>query len=123
MPRGPRGEKRPADVIGAAVTAANIATGEAPDRAITSKQMGDAGEMLVAAELTLRGIPAFIVPGNWPSYDVVAQTPRGLERISVKTRTFARSGNFVGYGNDDEFDWFAIVILPGKGCQTRRIFI
>jgi hypothetical protein len=26
--------------------------------------MGDAGEMLVAAELTLRGIPAFIVPGN-----------------------------------------------------------
>jgi hypothetical protein len=28
----------------------------------TTKQMGDAGEMLVAAELTLRGIPAFIVP-------------------------------------------------------------
>ena len=28
----------------------------------TKKQMGDAGEMLVAAELTLHGIPAFIVP-------------------------------------------------------------
>ena len=29
MPRGPRGEKRPADVIGAAVMVAKIATGEA----------------------------------------------------------------------------------------------
>jgi hypothetical protein len=29
MPRGPRGEKRPADVIGAAVMVGGIATGEA----------------------------------------------------------------------------------------------
>jgi hypothetical protein len=28
MPRGPRGEKRPADVVGAAVMVAKIATGE-----------------------------------------------------------------------------------------------
>jgi hypothetical protein len=28
MPRGPRGEKRPADVIGAAVMVGRIATGE-----------------------------------------------------------------------------------------------
>lgn len=28
MPRGPRGEKRPADVIGAAIMVAKIATGE-----------------------------------------------------------------------------------------------
>jgi hypothetical protein len=28
MPRGPRGEKRPADVIGAAVMIGKIATGE-----------------------------------------------------------------------------------------------
>jgi hypothetical protein len=31
MPRGPRGEKRPADVIGAAVIVAKIATGEVED--------------------------------------------------------------------------------------------
>lgn len=31
MPKGPRGEKRPADVIGAAVLVAKIATGEAED--------------------------------------------------------------------------------------------
>jgi hypothetical protein len=91
---------------------------------LTSKQMGDAGEMLVAAELTLHGIPAFIVPSNWPEYDVVAQHPGlGLQRVSVKTRTFARSGHFVGYSNDDNFDWLAIVILPDEGCERRRIFI
>jgi hypothetical protein len=31
MPRGPRGEKRPADVIGAAIMVAKIATGEILD--------------------------------------------------------------------------------------------
>ncbi|WGS02369.1 RNA-binding protein [Bradyrhizobium sp. ISRA443] len=31
MPKGPRGEKRPADVIGAAVMVAKIATGEIQD--------------------------------------------------------------------------------------------
>lgn len=31
MPRGPRGERRPADVIGAAVKVVRIATGEEPD--------------------------------------------------------------------------------------------
>ena len=45
------------------------------DRQYTTKQMGDAGEMLVAAELTLAGIPALMVPDNWPSYDVIAQPP------------------------------------------------
>ncbi len=31
MPRGPKGEKRPADVIGAAIKVAKIATGEATE--------------------------------------------------------------------------------------------
>ena len=31
MPKGPRGEKRPADVIGAAIMVAKIATGEVAD--------------------------------------------------------------------------------------------
>lgn len=31
MPRGPKGEKRPADVIGAAIMVARIATGEVTD--------------------------------------------------------------------------------------------
>jgi hypothetical protein len=32
MPRGPKGEKRPADVIGAAIMVAKIATGEIKDK-------------------------------------------------------------------------------------------
>lgn len=31
MPKGPKGEKRPADVIGCAITVAKIATGEIED--------------------------------------------------------------------------------------------
>ncbi len=33
MPKGPKGQKRPADVIGTAVTVAKIATGEIEDTA------------------------------------------------------------------------------------------
>jgi hypothetical protein len=90
----------------------------------TKKQMGDAGEMLIAAELTLHGIPAFILPSQWRGYDVVAQCPeRGLQRVSVKTRSFARNGNFVSYSDEDEFDWLAIVILPATARYRRRTFI
>jgi hypothetical protein len=91
----------------------------------TTKQMGDAGEMLVAVELTLAGVPALRAPEIWPGYDVIAQPlqPAPPQRISVKTRTFAKSGNFVGYGEQDVFDWLAIVILSGPGCEQRRIFI
>lgn len=32
MPKGPRGEKRPADVVGAAVMIGRIATGDAEDK-------------------------------------------------------------------------------------------
>ena len=32
MPKGPQGQKRPADVVGAAVLVVRIATGEAEDR-------------------------------------------------------------------------------------------
>lgn len=34
MPKGPRGEKRPADVVGAAVMVARIATGEISERRV-----------------------------------------------------------------------------------------
>jgi hypothetical protein len=49
MPRGPKGEKRPADVIGNAVHIMRIATGEVeedlgvtPKRALGGKKGGDA---------------------------------------------------------------------------------
>ena len=47
MPRGPRGEKRPADVIGAAVKVMRIATGEEEEELDRAKS--------AAAELGARG--------------------------------------------------------------------
>lgn len=95
---------------------------------ITTKQMGDACEMLVAAELTLAGVPTIKAPDNWPNYDLIAQ-PRGTvgpQSISVKSRTFKRGRDcYVDYNINDNFDWLAIVILPNanKGEPKRRVFI
>lgn len=42
MPKGPRGEKRPGDVIGAAVTVAKIATGEIEEHLEAEEKNSDA---------------------------------------------------------------------------------
>ena len=49
MPRGPKGEKRPADAVGAAVMVAKIATGEVADK------LTDDGKNKAAVELGRRG--------------------------------------------------------------------
>ena len=48
MPKGPKGEKRPADVIGAAVKVAKIATGEI-------EETTDDGKNKAAVELGRKG--------------------------------------------------------------------
>ena len=56
MPKGPRGEKRPADAIGLAVLVGRIATGEVEDTADESKahhrEGGKKGGAARAATLT-----------------------------------------------------------------------
>ena len=56
MPKGPRGEKRPADVIGAAVKVMRIATGEIEDEreatASAAAQLGKLGGAARAKSLT-----------------------------------------------------------------------
>lgn len=62
MPRGPKGEKRPADVIGAAVMVGRIATGEIedtkteknPHAAALGKLGGEKGGKARAASLTAK---------------------------------------------------------------------
>ena len=49
MPKGPKGEKRPADVIGAAVKVMQIATGE------IAEELTDDGKNKAAVELGRRG--------------------------------------------------------------------
>ncbi|WP_244480719.1 hypothetical protein [Mesorhizobium sp. Root157] len=90
----------------------------------TSKQMGDACEMVVAAELTLAGVPALKVPDNWPGYDVIAQPwDRPAQRISVKSRTYKHGAAYVGYNAFDLFDWLAIVLLPAGEFTERAIYL
>ncbi len=43
MPKGPRGEKRPADAIGLAVTVAKIATGEITEEVTPKSQRAEQG--------------------------------------------------------------------------------
>ena len=56
MPKGPRGEKRPADAIGLAVLVGKIATGEIEDTADTTKsaaaQLGSLGGKKRAANMS-----------------------------------------------------------------------
>lgn len=55
MPSGPRGEKRPADVIGAAIMVARIATGEiseTPKSPSGKTRSGKAGAQARANKLT-----------------------------------------------------------------------
>lgn len=97
------------------------ATPTTTPRKFTSKQMGDACEMLVAAELTLAGVPALKVPDNWPHYDVIAQpVGKPAQRISVKSRTWKRGAAYLEYNCHDEFDWLCAVILHDSG---RRFFV
>ncbi len=49
MPKGPKGEKRPADVIGAAIKVAKIATGE------VKEDIDDDGKNKAAVELGRKG--------------------------------------------------------------------
>ncbi len=49
MPKGPKGEKRPADVIGAAVKVMQIATGE------IDEDLDDEGKNKAAVELGRKG--------------------------------------------------------------------
>lgn len=46
MAKGPRGEKRPANAIGAAVRVARIATGEEPEQTPTPKTKSEAARLL-----------------------------------------------------------------------------
>lgn len=50
MPKGPKGQKRPADVVGAAITVAKIATGEVEESTET-----DGGKNKAAVELGRKG--------------------------------------------------------------------
>jgi hypothetical protein len=54
MPRGPKGEKRPADAIGNAIMVAKLATGEPTETTKAAAMLGKQGGKARAASLTAR---------------------------------------------------------------------
>ncbi len=73
MPKGPKGEKRPADVIGAAVKVAKIATGE------IEEDTGDDGKDKAAVELGRKG-------GQARAKKLTTERRREIARKAAKTR-------------------------------------
>ncbi len=65
MPEGPKGEKRPADVIGAAITVAKLATGE------IEEQTDDDGKDKAAVELGRKGGKAPTNDRFWLQADIL----------------------------------------------------
>jgi hypothetical protein len=96
----------------------------ANDSAARSRRAA-AAELLVAAEISVGGIPAVLAPRNWPGFDVIAlPDAREPQHIQVKSCVFTRrAGQFIGWGADDEFDWLAVVVFPGEDCGQRHIYI
>jgi len=72
MPRGPKGEKRPADVIGAAVMVGRIATGDVTEKIESDSESG-------AAALGRRG-------GQARAAKLTAQRRRAIAKQAAKAR-------------------------------------
>ena len=73
MPKGPKGEKRPADVVGAAVKVMKIATGE------IEEDVDDDGKNKAAVELGRKG-------GKARAEKMSPEKRRAIARRSAKAR-------------------------------------
>ena len=73
MAKGPKGEKRPADAVGAAVMVAKIATGEVED------ELTDDGKNKAAVELGRKG-------GRARAKKLTTEQRREIARKAAKTR-------------------------------------
>ena len=73
MPKGPKGEKRPADAVGAAVMVAKIATGEIED------ELTDDGKNKAAVELGRKG-------GRARAKKLTTEQRREIARKAAKIR-------------------------------------
>ncbi len=80
MPRGPKGEKRPADVIANAIKVARIATGEEPEEI----EKTDDGKDAAAVSLGRRG-------GKARAEKMTAEERRRVAQIAAKAKWAAKS--------------------------------
>lgn len=88
-----------------------------------NKIVGQAGEYLVAAELSRRGLIATTFTGNVPHYDIIASDESG-KHVSVQVK--ASSGPSWQFGSiaaycDVQFDGERQVIGKMKDCPVKRL--
>jgi len=91
---------------------------------ITSKQVGDAAEYLVAGLLGLAGVPTTKMLDNQPGFDLIALPIDGRppQRVSVKCRSQSNAYAGAPYLPGDTFDWLAFVyLLDGGGYRCWLI--
>lgn len=82
------------------------------------KLLGDAGEHFALSQFSFAGKYAAKMPDNWEAYDLAVETGRGLERVSVKTRSETEGWKVSRWFNFDDrkdCDWIAFVFKPKSG--------
>ena len=89
----------------------------------STKLVGQAGEYLVAAELSRRGLIATTFTGNVPHYDIIASDEKG-RHVSVQVKT-TRSGSWQ-FGDmsifcDITFDGKRQIVGRAKKCPVRGL--
>lgn len=91
----------------------------------SNKLVGQAGEYLVAAELSRRGLIATTFTGNVPHYDIIASDETG-RHVSVQVK--AGRGTSWQFGDvrnfcEITFDGKRQVIGKPKVCPVRRLVV
>lgn len=91
----------------------------------SNKLVGQAGEYLVAAELSRRGLIATTFTGNVPDYDIIASDAKG-RHVSVQVK--ASTGGSWQFGDitrycDLTFKEHRQVVGKPKPCPVRRLVV
>lgn len=91
----------------------------------SNKLVGQAGEYLIAAELSRRGLIATTFTGNVPHYDIIASDEAG-RHVSVQVK--ASRGPSWQFGNitkycDIKFDGKRQVVGDAKRCPVHRLIV
>ena len=91
----------------------------------SNKLVGQAGEYLVAAELSRRGLIATTFTGNVPHYDIIASDEQG-RHVSVQVKTIKggswQVGN-IGLFCDIPFDGHRQIVGRAKKSPVRDLIV
>jgi hypothetical protein len=87
-----------------------------PVRALTTRQLGDAGEHWAMAKFMFAGCPAMKAPAGWPGFDIAVQNAGRLVPVSVRARS-ERTKTWLpwSFEHDAMFEWLVCVYVTNEG--------